>query len=309
MLRLRTIACLATAAVSLSSAPAGSIDFTVPEPQPAVHIMRVELLPGGAPAEPEQVHRRLLERCRLLLPESDIPPRLRRRGGKIFLHIYTPLSAPSPHRVDQRLQTCLNHSPSTAFLRIHPDSARLLKRRDIRAAIARYEQSMTTWLESPRTTPPPPLPLLPHTGPTAGYMLAEHPTPSAAGNTDYEYLIVCRPEVARADGLLVTNHDILSCRRVAADTTAPPALELQLNKEAAARFASLTRSIAADKGKLAIVSGATVLCQLNIPLPLGDRFRLYDSHPRALQLALLPPLPCRVQLTRANPTPTMGSYD
>lgn len=281
----------------------GTIDFTVPEPAAAAHIMRVELQPPhGSRLSPDieqAAHRGILERCRLLRPEQDVLPRLTRRAGAVYLQLYTPLSAPAGSRIDDHLQLCLNYTPRTAFLRVHPQSEQLLRRGDIHDIIARYEQEMTTWMESPRTTPPPAPAPLPHSGETAGYMLVEYPRLTEDGTHCYDYLIVRQPEAARAEGQLVTNHDISECRTVAppaSGTPRHPGLEIRLHRQAAERFTALTRSIAADKGHLVVVADGSVLCYLAIPVELGSRFRLYDSSLPTLHAALLPPLPCRVRL-------------
>lgn len=286
----------------VSAAP-GTIDFTVPEPARASHTMQVELQPPHgtrlSPDMEQTAHRGILERCRLLLPPQEVLPRLTRRDGTVYLQLYTPLSVPPGSRADNRLQLCLNYVPRTAFLRVHPQSDRILKRRDIRDIIARYEQEMTTWMESSRTAPPPTPAPLPHTGETAGYMLAEQPLLTEDGECCYEYHIVRQPEVARTEGQLVTNHDIRECRVVeqqADGTHHRPALEIHLNRQAADRFSALTRSIAADKGYLAVVSDGSVLCHLAIPVELSSRFRLYDTALPTLHPALLPPLPCRIRL-------------
>ena len=287
---------------------APAIDFTVPEPEKPAHVMRV--MPQTADSRPlspeteQQLHHGLLERCRLMLPPQRVQPRLVRRGNEVHLHLYTPLKTPPGVSSEHLLQLYLNRVPNTCFLGIHPQTETLLRRPDIRDIIARYEQAVTTWMEGPRCTPPPRPAELPPADDTAGYMLAEYPGRDRSGQYGYDYLIIRQPEVARAEALLVTNRDVVSCTISSDD---PRFLDVRLSPEASERFRALTRSLAAAGGSLALVSDGSVLCHLRMNEELSGSFKLKHTELQNLRAALLPPMPCKVKmesvLTKEGKTP------
>lgn len=277
------------------------IDFTVPEPRLPEHVMRVELLPSEGltlnPKKEKEVFRMVAERCRRLALH-DMPPRLVRREGQVFLHLYGSQKLRSGEDMATRLQHFLNRRPRTCFLAVHPRQQELLESAAVINIISRYELEMTAWMESPRTTPPPRLPHLPDAGDTAGYMLAEQPGTDEQGNIGYAYLIVRAPEVARSEGLLVDNEGVAEVEIVPARAGRSPekGVRICLQAGATARLHKLTLPLAREKGQIALVSDGTVLAVATVTEPLSREFILSAADAPDMLYSLLPPLPCEVKL-------------
>lgn len=278
-----------------------NIDFTVPEPRQPEHVMRVELLPSEGliltPKQEQDVFRMVAERCRLLAPH-DMPPRLVRREGQVFLQLYGPQKLRAGKDMATRLQHFLNRRPRTCFLAVHPRQQDLLAQSAVINTISRYELEMTAWMESPRTSPPPRLPHLPDSGETAGYMLAEQPGTDEQGNIGYAYLIVRAPEVARSEGLLVDNEGVAEVEIVPAGAGRSPekGVRIRLQAGATARLHKLTLPLAREKGQIALVSDGTVLAVATVTEPLSREFILSAADAPDMLYSLLPPLPCEVKL-------------
>ncbi len=280
---------------------AQGIDFTVPEPRQPDYVWRVELLPAGGetltPKQEREALRSVAERCRLLAPH-DMPPRLVRHEGRVLLHLYCPLKLRPGENAAVVLQHFLNRRPQTCFLAVHPRQEELLGSAAVINIISRYELEMTAWMESPRTTPPPRLPHLPDDGDTAGYMLAEQPGTDEQGNIGYAYLIVRAPEVARSEGLLVSNEGVAEAEIVPVSEvlSSKKGVRIRLLPGATARLHRLTLPLAQEKGLIALVSDGSVLAVAAVTEPLSRQFILTGSDARDMLFSLLPPLPCEVKL-------------
>ncbi len=293
--------CCAGTVVSGQQSAAQGIDFTVPEPRQPDYVWRLELLPAEGvfltPKQEREALRLVAERCRLLAP-NRVAPRLVRHEGQVFLHLYCPLKLRPGEDAAVLLQHFLNRRPQTCFLPVHPLQEELLERDDIINLISRYELETTAWMESPRTGPPPRLPHLPDTGDTAGYMLVEQPGADEQGNIDYAYIIVRAPEVARSEGLLVSNEGVAEAEIVPLSNVLSPekGVRIRLLPEVAARLHRLTLPLAREKGQIALVSDGCVLAVAAVTEPLSREFILTGADTRDMLFSLLPPLPCEVRL-------------
>lgn len=301
--------CAAAVLISAPAAGGAGIDFTVPEPQQPVCVLRVRPEPpaGVRWTEPQQREflRRVAERVRLLLP-GEPAPRLVRNAGAVYLHLY---GKKLPQRADAAaalLQHSLNRRVQTFFLPVHPRQQELMQRPEIRALTARYESDITAWLESDRRTAPPRLPQLPDSGDTAGYMLAEQPGEIERGVIGYSYLIVRAPEIVRSEGLLVTNEDVETAAVTGGGVgQLQESVRICLLPETAPRLHKLTLPLARRGGELALVSDGAVLAVAAVPAPLSREFILTAVDGQDMVYALLPPLPGKVKLEPA-PTITFG---
>lgn len=293
--------CCTGTVVSGQQSAAQGIDFTVPEPRRPDYVWRLELLSaeGGSlpPKQEREALRMVAERCRLLA-RNRVAPRLVRHEGQVFLHLYCPLQLRPGEDAAVLLQHFLNRRPQTCFLAVHPRQEELLEREDVINLISRYELEMTAWMESPRTTPPPRLPHLPDAGDTAGYMLAEQPGTDEQGNIGYAHLIVRAPEVARSEGLLVSNEAVEEVEIVPVSEVLSPekGVRIRLQPGATARLHRLTLPLAREKGHLALVSDGSVLAVAAVTEPLSREFILTGVDARDMLYSLLPPLPCEVRL-------------
>lgn len=293
--------CLAGAIVSGQPSAAQGIDFTVPEPGRPVCVFRLELLSdAGIPLvgkQEKEALRMVAERCRLLSPHSATP-RLVRREQQVYLHLYCPLKHHPGENSNTLLQHLLNRRPQTFFLAVHPRQEELMRRAPIINLITRYELEITDWMESPRTTPPPPLPHLPDNGDTTGYMLAEQPGTDEKGIIGYAHHIVQAPEVARSEGLLVGNEGVAEVKITPTLGTGnrENGVQVRLRPEAAARLHRLTLPLSRHKGRIALVSDGSVLAVVSVTEPLSRDFILTGGDTRDILFSLLPPLPCRVNV-------------
>lgn len=293
--------CCAGNLVSGQPSAAQGIDFTVPEPRQPNYVWRVELLPAGDGTltlkQEREALRSVAERCRLLAPNSVVP-RLVRHEGQVFLHLYCPLKLRPGEDAAVLLQHFLNRRPQTCFLAVHPRQEELLGSAAVINIISRYELEMTAWMESPRTTPPPRLPHLPDVGDTAGYILAEQPGIDEQGNIGYAYLIVRAPEVARSEGLLVSNEGVAEVEIVPVSEALSPekGVRIRLQPGATARLHRLTLPLSREAGKIALVSDGSVLAVAAVTEPLSREFILTGADAGDMLFSLLPPLPCEVKL-------------
>lgn len=302
---LRLLICflLASAGNILSGqqSPAQEIDFTVPEPGPPACVYRIELLSdAGIPLagkREKEALRMVAERCRLLSPHNTTP-RLVRREKQVFLHLYGPLKPHPGENGTTLLQHFLNRRPQTFFLAVHPQQEELMRQAAVISLIARYELEITHWMESPRTTPPPPLPHLPDSGATTGYMLAEQPGTDEKGTIGYAHLIVQAPEAARCEGLLIDNEGIAEVKFTSTGGVGnrEKGVRVRLLPEASARLHRLTLPLSHHKGRIALVSEGSVLAVIPVTEPLSRDFILTGGDTRDILLSLLPPLPCQVKV-------------
>lgn len=303
--------------------PPAAVNFTVPEPLSPTCIMRVELVGrDGAALSPEQEKnalRTLAERCRLIAPYSAAPRLVRREDG-VYLHLYCPLQLRPGEKASTLLQFRLNRSPRTFFLPVHPRNEQLLQRADVISIVSRYELEITTWMESNRSTPPPLLPHLPDSGDTKGYKLVEQAATDDRGTPFYNYLIVRAPEVLRAENLLISNEDVAHAEiciksiSVNDEATERETVSVRLQDAAAARLHKLTLPLAAESGRIAVVSDDSALAAPRILAPLSGELILAEVDSVDLIFSLLPPMPCEVRLEEVQPlresdTPADQSQD
>ena len=296
--------CAAVTCCSERLFAAPGIDFTVPEPQQPACVLRVTLQPepgaGLNPQQERQVLRSVAERVRLLVP-GVVKPRLVRREGEVLLHLYGDVAAEQSQAVAERLQHALNRRAQTSFLAVHPRREELLQQAEVISLVNRYEMEMMLWQEGDRRQPPPRLPHLPDSGDSAGYMLAEQVGKDDRGAVGYSYVVVRAPEVARSEGLLVTNEDVedaellLAPAEVKAEITPQDSVSIRLRPEASARLHRLTLPLARSGGQIALVSDGAVLAIATVPAPLSREFILTSANGQDMVFALLPPLPCRVK--------------
>lgn len=305
MLLLKGLICGAVAACSIGAVTAApGIDFTVPEPQQPACVLRVTLQPEpGAALSPQReqaVLRSVAERVRLLVPGAAVP-RLVRRNGEVLLHLFGDIPNELLPEVAKRLQCALNRRVQTYFAAVHPRQEALMQRAEVVSLINRYELDVMVWPESDRRQPPPRLPYLPDEGDTAGYILAEQVGMDDRGMPAYGYLIVRAPEVARSEGLLVSNEDVEKVAQEPRGTAVNPeiapqdSVSIRLSPEASARLHRLTLPLARSGGQIALVSDGTVLAVATVPAPLSREFILTSTNGRDMVFALLPPLPCKVK--------------
>lgn len=284
------------------------IDFTVPEPEAPGCVLRVQVMPPvnrqWVPEQEREFLRCVAHRLRLLL-RGESEPRLVRQDEQVFLHLYGKYLPQQAQSMAQRLNLSLNRRAQTYFLAVHPNQQELLQRPDILSLISRYELDMSVWLEGDRNSPPPRLPHLPDMSDTAGYMLAEQAGFDASGAIGYTYFIVQSPELARHEGILLTNEDVEQVEINGTEITqSRGSISIRLKPEAAPRMHRLTLPLARGGRQLALVSDGSVLAAAAITEPLTRQFILTASHERDMAYALLPPLPGEVRLT---PVSAQGS--
>lgn len=195
---------------------------------------------------------------------------VRRDGRDFLLHVEGGLMRTLAEYTDvlDDLEPVFNERTRLQLLPVHPRSEQLVNDRRVQDLLIEYETAMVQYEEGNAAQPAPPaMPELPERLGAAGYMLVEYHAVSAEdGSSRYEYMVVQRPEVLAADGLLVTE---LEVERAAVDAAREGCVEVELTQRGGDMLRRLTRGMEHGTERLAIILNGRLVSAPVVHAELG----------------------------------------